>query len=319
MTSDEVKNIVSDAGRELISRGLAARTWGNISCRVDGHTIAVTPSGMAYDLITPDDIVLVDIYSGEVFGRHKPSSELLIHTELYKYDCDVNAIIHTHQTFATAIGLTGMDGLPKKTGIAGYALPGTVELANNVNRAFLNGFRTVLMPHHGAVFAGENMNAVFESAERFELFCSKVVACKTCELKPDPAHLAAALRLARSEFKYCAAGTSKYALAAAESCAPVPAQLDDAAMMFGDMIPAAPFEDILSALRRYGAVLIKGVGVICASDDESDAESKAVLAEKACLCYLHTAAVGVSAKLDDNDIKELHESYISSYSKRLRG
>jgi len=319
MELTEAKKIISDAGRELIARGLAARTWGNISCRADGGIIAVTPSGMAYDLITQDDIVTVDINTGALSGRHRPTSELMIHTELYKFDPDVNFIIHTHQKYATALGLAGSEKLPPDIGLSSYALPGTRELADSVNGAFRRGFRTVLMPHHGAVVAGRDAETTFDMAERLEKICADALFCNVNETKPDIELLSRALQLVRTEFGSCTANTSKYALAAAALGSSIPAQLDDAAMIFGDRIPFATLGDLLPALLKYGAALVNGVGIICASEDYSNTEAISALAEKVCLCYLHTVSAREAADLDPKDVKCLRGSYLNSYSKRLRG
>ena len=71
----EAKNIVIKAGHELLKAGLIVRTWGNISCRINEKQFVITPSGMAYDSLTPDDIVLVNIADLSYDGDVKPSSE----------------------------------------------------------------------------------------------------------------------------------------------------------------------------------------------------------------------------------------------------
>ncbi|MBR7081093.1 MAG: class II aldolase/adducin family protein [Oscillospiraceae bacterium] len=319
MNISDAKKIISEAGRELIARSLAARTWGNISCRAEGGVVAVTPSGMAYDLITPDDVVTVDLSTGEISGRHKPTAEIFLHTEPYALCPDVNFILHTHQTYATAIGLAGFGKLPPDIGISSYAPPGSRELADSVIDAFRRGYRTVLMPRHGAVIAAPDMRSAFDLAERFEKLSSDLLSCDIPDALPDTELLSQALSLARTEFECCRANSSKYAIAAAALCAPIPTQLDDAAMLFGDKLPFAELHDLNMALHRYGAALVKGVGVICAASDHVDTEALSALAEKVCLCYLHTVACGDPSPLPPEDVKLLHDSYLSGYSKRLHG
>ena len=70
----EAKNIVIKAGHELLKAGLIVRTWGNISCRINDKQFVITPSGMAYDSLTPDDIVLVKIEDCSYESEIKPSS-----------------------------------------------------------------------------------------------------------------------------------------------------------------------------------------------------------------------------------------------------
>ena len=69
----EAKEFVIKAGLELSEAGLVARTWGNISARISDHQFAITPSGRAYDTLTPDDIVIVNIEDGSYEGSVKPS------------------------------------------------------------------------------------------------------------------------------------------------------------------------------------------------------------------------------------------------------
>ncbi len=95
----EAKNLVIRAGHELLKAGLIVRTWGNISCRINEAQFVITPSGKAYDTLTPDDIVLVNIADLTYDGDVKPSSEKGIHASCYELRPDVNFVIHTHQIF----------------------------------------------------------------------------------------------------------------------------------------------------------------------------------------------------------------------------
>ena len=79
----KAKEIVVEAGKKLVSTGLIARTWGNVSCRVDDESFVITPSGRAYETLTPDDIVLVKTADLSYEGDIKPSSEKGIHAQCY--------------------------------------------------------------------------------------------------------------------------------------------------------------------------------------------------------------------------------------------
>ncbi len=91
-------------GKKLQQAGLVARTWGNISCRIDENHFVITPSGLDYETMTAVDLVLMDIRNGVCCGAHKPSSEKGVHLAAYQTFPEVGYVIHTHQTYATAIG-----------------------------------------------------------------------------------------------------------------------------------------------------------------------------------------------------------------------
>ena len=105
----EAKAEVVKAGLELVKSGLIARTWGNVSCRVDDEYFVITPSGRSYESLTPDDIVLVKIEDCSYESEIKPSSEKGIHAQAYKLRKDVNFVIHTHQKNASAVSFLGYD------------------------------------------------------------------------------------------------------------------------------------------------------------------------------------------------------------------
>jgi len=106
-SEEEGKRLVIEAGHRLVEAGLIARTWGNISARISDTEFVITPSGMAYDALTPDKIVKVKIEDCSYEGEIKPSSEKGVHAEGYRLRPDVNFIVHTHQLLATAVSVTG--------------------------------------------------------------------------------------------------------------------------------------------------------------------------------------------------------------------
>ena len=109
MDIQQAKELVIRAGKEVVASGLIARTWGNISCRVSDTQFVITPSGRAYEDLTPDEIVLVNIADLSYDGDIKPSSEKGIHAEAYKLRPEVNFVIHTHQMLASVISALGFD------------------------------------------------------------------------------------------------------------------------------------------------------------------------------------------------------------------
>ncbi|HRB70064.1 MAG TPA: class II aldolase/adducin family protein, partial [Chitinophagales bacterium] len=84
MNIEEIKYKVCEAGKMLLKEGLVARTWGNVSIKVNDTQMVITPSGRPYDELTPNEMVLVDIYTLKYEGTIKPSSELKLHCEVYK-------------------------------------------------------------------------------------------------------------------------------------------------------------------------------------------------------------------------------------------
>ncbi len=135
MNLRKAREIVVLAGKQLVESGLIARTWGNVSCRISETQFVITPSGRAYETLTPDEIVLVNIEDCSYVGNLKPSSEKGIHAEVYKRRRDINFIIHTHQINASMVSplqtyidvtdpeLAAIIG-PRVPGAA-YGLPGT--------------------------------------------------------------------------------------------------------------------------------------------------------------------------------------------------
>ena len=98
----------------LLETGLVARTWGNVSCRLDDTRYLISPSGLAYTRTTEADIALCATGSDTWSGPRKPSSERGIHAAAYRQFPEVGFVIHTHQTYASALGLAGSDALARK-------------------------------------------------------------------------------------------------------------------------------------------------------------------------------------------------------------
>ncbi len=189
----QAKETVIRAGKELIAAGLIARTWGNISCRISDTQFVITPSGRAYETLTPEEIVLVNIEDLEYEGEIKPSSEKGIHAACYKLRPEVNFVIHTHQVNASIISALGMDinniqgenaqvvgnNLP----IASYGLPGTKKLRKGVIDAITRSdSKAAVMAHHGAVCMGVDYDDAFNVAQKVEDICEEYVLDKYTSL-----------------------------------------------------------------------------------------------------------------------------------------
>lgn len=103
MSYTELKREVFEANMELNRRNLVVYTWGNVSQidRAKG-VIAIKPSGVAYEVMTPEDIVVVDLENKIVEGKMRPSSDTKTHTHLYRHFESIGGVTHTHSTYATA-------------------------------------------------------------------------------------------------------------------------------------------------------------------------------------------------------------------------
>jgi L-fuculose-phosphate aldolase len=166
--------------RELAARGLAVGTSGNVGARLDDGRIAITPSSMAYDEMTAEDIVIVGPDGSVADGRNRPSSELPIHLAILAARPEVTAIVHTHSPFATAFSVARREipavhyvlaplVAPGRDSIrcAPYATFGTEELARHAV-ATLGDDHAVLLANHGAVAVGRTLHGALGRAERVE-------------------------------------------------------------------------------------------------------------------------------------------------------
>ncbi len=173
-------------GHKLIEKKLVAGSWGNISCRIDENTIAITPSGRGYENLQKEDIVLLDNAGNLVEGKRIPSSESRLHTAIYAACPAAQAIIHTHSIYASALAAMRhpvpaiIEDIVQICGgrvnCAAYALPGTQELADNAVAA-LGGRKAVLLANHGAVCWGKSLEDALIVAEVLEKAAQIAVIC----------------------------------------------------------------------------------------------------------------------------------------------
>lgn len=171
------KNVI-EKGIELIASKLTVGTWGNISSRVQGkNCIAITPTGMSYDTLVPEDIVVVDLEGNIVDGRRKPSIEVPLHLAIYNTREDVRAIIHTHSACATAMAVArkeipgAVEDLVQIVGgnvrVNEYAPPGTEQLGLNTVKA-LEGRNAVLLANHGMLGVGRDLEEALKVCQVVE-------------------------------------------------------------------------------------------------------------------------------------------------------
>jgi len=188
METEQARENVVLAGKKLLKSGLIARTWGNVSCRISNRQFVITPSGKAYETLSPGEIVTVNIDDGSYSGEIEPSSEKDLHAEIYKHRKDVNFIIHTHQACASALSPLGEDipvrdpgsagSFGEKVACAAYGLPGSQKLKEEATAAFARTEgKAILLAYHGAVCLGKGMEEAFQVASELEKFSAEF-ACR---------------------------------------------------------------------------------------------------------------------------------------------
>ena len=110
MMLKELKKRVYEQNIALVNHGLVVLTWGNVSARdTETGLIVIKPSGVPYDIMKEEDMVVVDLDGNTVEGEYKPSSDLPTHLYLYKQYPNLGGIVHTHSTYATAFAQSGRE------------------------------------------------------------------------------------------------------------------------------------------------------------------------------------------------------------------
>jgi L-fuculose-phosphate aldolase len=184
LTDRKLREALISACRELTRLGLTHGTSGNIGLRRDERRFFVSPTGMSYDALDPDDIPLVDL-DGRWFGRRLPSSEWRFHRDIFKFRNDVDAIVHTHSMNATALACTGR-GIPAfhyMVAVAGgtdircapYYTFGTQALADAAVAA-LEGRKACLLANHGLIAVGKDLPAALALAGEVENLAAQYCA-----------------------------------------------------------------------------------------------------------------------------------------------
>ena len=177
----EEKKTVLEAARKMLEKGLVAGTAGNVSQRLppegNRELLAITPSSRHYDSLTVDDIQVIDFKAKPVEGDLPPSIETGLHIGIYRARKNVNAVIHTHSVFASAISVAGLDipailddqvaFLGGEIKLAKHALTGSQKQVANVLTA-LEDRSAVLLPNHGAVGTGRTMRDALTACEIIE-------------------------------------------------------------------------------------------------------------------------------------------------------
>jgi len=163
--------------RRLYDAGLIAGQDGNVSVRLPGDRILVTPAGMSKVDVGTADLVVLSLDGTKRSGRHAPSSEVAVHLEIYAGRPDVGAVVHAHPPTATGFAVAGetlpenvlpeLDVTVGRVALVPYARPGTDRLARAF-RPFLAAHEAWLMANHGAVTAGTTLTVAHQRMESLE-------------------------------------------------------------------------------------------------------------------------------------------------------
>ena len=168
---------VCKTAKDMSESGLVAGTWGNISARIDEDYMVITPSGMDYSRLYPEQMVIVNMNTLEYEGNLKPSIEAVVHSAIYKDRPEVNGVVHTHSTYALTVA-TARKEIPPicddqvqilggSVRLAGYTMPGTKEMAAEVVKA-LKERAGALIATHGAITVGRTVAEAFTGSNVLE-------------------------------------------------------------------------------------------------------------------------------------------------------
>ena len=346
---NEARRLVIEAGHRLLENKLIARTWGNISARIGVDEFVITPSGRGYDDLEPADLVVVRVSDCSYDGDIKPSSEKGVHAAAYALRDNVNFIIHTHQYYASAVAAECRD--VSFAPCAEYALPGTDKLRKNVEAKIMAnpGTDTFLMARHGAVIVSEDMESAFAKAEELEDFSRRLVEKRVpshdmfvqdrLDIEAVKCELFPCVAVARDQYimECCQAGikVGPYLDDFAQIIGPDmivvdndPKQIQRALLgyetgikgvggllkmpMTGALHQMGGMHSVLNSVIGRNAVLVRGIGAVCAAMTQDDAEAAAMIASKNCAaaCYVRNAK-----PLGPIDARMQRYVYLTKYSK----
>jgi len=192
------KQLVLETAKKMVAQGLVVGKAGNVSLRLppeDGRDlIAITPSYQYYDMLSPDDIQVLDFEAEPVEGDLMPSVETMLHIGIYQARKKINAVIHTHSVFASALSIASLEipviledqvtYIGGEIKLAKYASSGSQELVDSVVAA-LEDRNAAILQNHGAVGIGRTMREAFTACELLEK-TAKTYLCALALGKANP-------------------------------------------------------------------------------------------------------------------------------------
>jgi L-fuculose-phosphate aldolase len=192
MEYELIRTEVLGTARALLAEGLTIGDSGNVSARVQDRErllLAITPHGQYYDLLTPEDIVVVDEEGEPVAGDAIPSAELLLHARVYRVRPDIGAVIHAHPPMASAAAIVGrplppvledqMIFLGGQIEVAPHAMTGSEDLVGAAVEA-LGDRNACLLANHGALSVGRDLRAALCACQYLEKLCQAFLFATWC-------------------------------------------------------------------------------------------------------------------------------------------
>jgi L-fuculose-phosphate aldolase len=179
ISESQLRADIVEVGRRMYARGYTASNDGNISVRLDGGRLLMTPKSVCKGFMTPEMMCVTDLEGRKLQGDRDPSSEALMHLEVYRQRPDVNAVVHAHPPIATGFAVAGipldrpvlaevlttLGSVP----IAEYATPSTRELPEAV-RKYISAHDGMLLANHGALTVGADLFSAYYKMETIEHF-----------------------------------------------------------------------------------------------------------------------------------------------------
>jgi len=214
-----------EIGRRLYARQFAAGNDGNLSYRLSGQVILCTPTMISKGFMKPSDLCRVDLDGRLLSGRRQPTSEILMHLEIYRHDPSVGAVVHCHPPHATAFAVTreripsGI--LPEVEIFLGevprveYRTPGTTDFAAAI-RPYIGQANTVLLSNHGTVSWGPTLERAWWNAEILDAYCRILLLAR---------QMGSPVRLSAGQVRELAALRSRFASPAAAANGRRPASI----------------------------------------------------------------------------------------------
>jgi L-fuculose-phosphate aldolase len=178
-TESTLRADIVEIGRRMYARGYTASNDGNISVRLGSDRLLMTPKIVCKGFMTPDMMCITDLDGRKLQGDRDPSSEMLMHLEVYRQRPDVAAVVHAHPPTATGFAVAGiplnravlaevlttLGSIP----IAEYATPSTKELPEAV-RKYIRAHDGMLLANHGALTVGADLFSAYYKMETIEHF-----------------------------------------------------------------------------------------------------------------------------------------------------
>lgn len=193
----EVRQQIVDACLRLQEMNYFLGTWGNVSVRQGKH-ILLTPSKVCYQLMMPEDIVVIDLAGNKVEGDHNPTSEKEVHRQIYCAREDVGAVIHAHTPYAMAMSAGEDSEVPcmveEMSQLLGGGIPVTAEyipagqhfqLGEAAAKA-IGQHNGIILRNHGPVAVGRDLEGALLACRVIEKACQIYTAARAERVLPIP-------------------------------------------------------------------------------------------------------------------------------------